>query len=114
MGRPRFHSIHRSVTAMMAAAALIFAMTGQAAAMRPWQKAWGDYDSHNQWHDAGWWLKHRHHWVTVNHPEWTDSYADTYGQIGDSDRLHAWHYGDGSFDRDSTVDDTPNESPKST
>ena len=73
MGRPRIHSIRYHLTAMVVGGALILAMTGQAAAARPWQKAWGDYDNHNQWHDADWWLKNRHHWVTVNHPEWTDN-----------------------------------------
>ncbi len=112
MGRPRLHPIRRTVTAIIAAAALILAMIAPAVATQPWQKSWGDYDSHNQWHDASWWLKHHHHWVTSHHPEWTESYADTYGQIGDSDRLHVWHYGDGSFDRNSTVDELTNESPR--
>jgi len=99
----------------MAAGAISLTMTGQAAAMGPWQKSWGDYDSHNQWHDASWWLQNRHHWVTMYHPEWTEHYAETRGQIGDSDRLHVWHYGDGSFDRNSTgltIDQLTNESPK--
>ena len=113
MGRPRLHPIRHTVTAIIAAGALILALTAPAAAMQPWEKSWGDYDSHNQWHDASWWLKNKHHWVTVHHPEWTENYADTYGQIGDSDRLHVWHYGDGSFDRNSTVDDLTNEFPKS-
>lgn len=113
MGRPRLHPIRHTVTAIAAAGALILALTAPVAAMQPWQKAWGDYDSHNEWHDASWWLKNQHHWVTINHPEWTDNYANTYGQIGDSDRLHVWHYGDGSFDRNSIVDDLANKSPKS-
>jgi len=114
MGRPRLYPIRHAMTALGVTGALILALTAPVAAIQPWQQAWGDYDSHNQWHDASWWLKNRHHWVTVNHPEWTDNYADTYGQIGDSDRLHVWHYGDGSFDRNSAVDDLENESPKST
>lgn len=113
MGRPRFHSVRHFVTAMLAAGTLVLAMTTSAAALRPWQNAWGSYDRNNQWHDAGWWLKNRPHWVIVHHPEWMDNYADTYGRIGDSDRLHAWHYGDGSFDRESTIDERPGESPKS-
>jgi hypothetical protein len=113
MGRPRLDRIRHILAAVVAAGALTLAMKSPAAAMAPWQKAWGDYDSHNQWHDANWWLKNRHHWVTVHHPEWTDNYAATYGRIGDSDRLHVWHYGDGSFDRDSTVDEIMKESSKS-
>ncbi len=112
MGRPRLHPIRRTATAILAAAALILAATAPAAAMLPWQKAWGDYDSHNQWHDASWWLKNQHHWVAVHHPEWTESYADTYGQIGDSDRFHVWHYGDGSFDRNPILDELTIESSK--
>ena len=46
---------------------------------------------------GGW--QNRHAWVTSHHPEWTDNYAATKGQIGDSDRLHQWHYGDGELDR---------------
>lgn len=115
MGRPRIHSMRSAVTAIVAAAAIILTVTGQAGAMQPWQKAWGDYDSHYQWHDAGWWLKNRHHWVTVHHPEWTESYADTVGRIGDSDRLHVWHYGDGGFDHDPngrTTGEITNELPR--
>jgi len=114
MGRPRIYSVRHNRIAIIMCGVLILATAGQAAAMRPWQEAWGDYDSHSQWHDAGWWLKNRHHWVTVNHPEWTDNYANTYGQIGDSDRRHVWHYGDGSFDRESTIDERLGESPKTT
>jgi hypothetical protein len=115
VGRPRLNPIRNTLTAIMAAGAISLTMTGQAAAMGPWQKSWGAYDSHNQWHDASWWLQNRHHWVTVHHPEWTEHYAETRGQIGDSDRLHVWHYGDGSFDRNSTgltIDQLTNESPK--
>jgi hypothetical protein len=85
------------------------------AAATPWQKAWGDYDSHLQWHDAGWWLQNRHAWVTTHHPEWTESYAEFPGQIGDYDRLHVWHYGDGGLDRQSaelTNHELTNESRK--
>ena len=114
MGRPRLHPNSHSVTAIIVAGTLILAMAGPVAAMRSWQTSWGDYDSHNQWHDARWWLKNRHHWVIAHHPEWTDNYADTFGQIGDSDRFHVWHYGDGSFDRNSTVDELETSQPKST
>ncbi len=102
MGRPRLHPIRNTLAAIVAAGAMILTITGQAAAMGPWQTSWGDYDSHDQWHDASWWLHNRHDWVLVHHPEWTESYASTRGQIGDSDRLHVWHYGDGGFDRSST------------
>jgi hypothetical protein len=114
MGRPRLDRIRYVLTAIIAAAGVLtLTMTASAAAMPPWQKAWGDYDNHNQWHDASWWLKNRHHWVTVHHREWTDNYADINGRICDSDRFHAWHYGDGSFDRNSAVDEIANESLKS-
>jgi hypothetical protein len=105
MGRPRLHPILNTLAAIMAAGAIIVttavSMAGSAAAMEPWQKSWGDYDRQNQWHDASWWLENRHHWVTVHHPEWTENYADIFGQIGDSDGRHVWHYGDGGFDRHS-------------
>jgi hypothetical protein len=114
MGRPRLRPIQHTVTAIIATGTLIVATAGPAAAMRPWQKSWGDYDSHHQWHDTGWWLKNHHHWVIAHHPEWTDNYSDTFGQIGDSDRFHVWHYGDGSFDRNSTVDELETSTPKST
>jgi hypothetical protein len=114
MGRPRLHPISQSVAVIIAAASLLLAITGPAAAMKPWQKSWGDYDSQNQWHDASWWLKNKHHWVTIHHPEWTDNYADTFGQIKDTDRFHVWHYGDGSFDRNSTVNELVTTPPKST
>jgi hypothetical protein len=99
MGRPRLHPILNTLAAIMAAGTIIVTIAAPVAAMEPWQKSWGDYDTHHRWHDAGWWLKNRHHWVTVHHPEWTDNYTDTFGRIGDSDRLHVWHYGDGGFDR---------------
>jgi hypothetical protein len=69
------------------------------AAAAPWQKAWGDYDTNQQWHNASWWLQNQHEWVIANHPEWTENYAGTSGQIGDSDRFHGRHYGDGGTDR---------------
>jgi len=100
MGRPRFRSIRNTVTASAAAGAMILMLAAPApASARPWQQAWGDYDSHQQWHDASWWLENQHDWVTSHHPEWTDNYAATRGQIGDTDRFHVWHYGDGGFDR---------------
>ena len=101
MGRPRFRPVRNTLAAIVATGAMILMVAAPAAAT-PWQKAWGDYDSHQQWHDANWWLQNRHDWVIVHHPEWTDNYASTRGQIGDSDRLHVWHYGDGGFDRGST------------
>ena len=73
------------------------------AAATPWQKAWGDYASPQQWHDANWWLQNRHDWVTAHLPEWTENYGRTRGKIGDYDRLHVWHYGDGGFDRRSNT-----------
>jgi len=112
MGRPRFHPIRRVATAIVATATLMLSMTAPAAAMLPWQKASGDYDRYTQWHDASWWLKNRRHWVTVQHPKWTESYADISGQVGDPDRFHVWHYGDGSFDCNSTIDELTIESPK--
>ena len=98
MGRPRLHRIRNTLAAIALTGAMILIVAAPAAA-RPWQKAWGDYDSHQQWHDAGWWLQNQHGWVTSHHPEWTENYASTSGQIGDSDRYHVRHYGDGGLDR---------------
>jgi hypothetical protein len=98
MGRPRFHPI-RSTLAAIAVAGAMFLTFAAPAAATPWQKSWGDYDNQQQWHNASWWLKNRHDWVTLNHPEWTENYAKTRGQIGDSDRFHGRHYGDGGTDR---------------
>ena len=98
MGRPRFHPI-RSTLAAIAVAGAMFLTFAAPAAATPWQKSWGDYDNQQQWHNASWWLKNRHDWVALNHPEWTENYAKTRGQIGDSDRFHGRHYGDGGTDR---------------
>jgi hypothetical protein len=98
MGRPRFHPIRNALAALTVAGAMLLMVAAPAAAT-PWQKAWGDYDNSQQWHDASWWLKNRHDWVTSHHPEWTESYAGIRGQIGDSDRFHGRHYGDGGTDR---------------
>jgi hypothetical protein len=98
MGRPRFHPTRNALAAMVVAAATSFAIAVPAGAT-PWQKAWGDYDNSQHWHDAGWWLENRPDWVTSHHPEWTENYATTRGQIGDSDGLHVRHYGDGGLDR---------------
>ena len=114
MGRPRFHPIRNTLAAITVAGAMILTVAAPAAAT-PWQKAWGDYDSHQQWHDASWWLQNRHDWVTSHHPEWTENYAATRGQIGDSDRFHVWHYGDGGTDRRSNaaaIDAAKNEARK--
>lgn len=102
MGRPRFHLIRTTLTAIIVAGAMIPTIAASVSAT-PWQKSWGDYDGHDQWHDASWWLQNRHNWVTVHHPEWTEKYADTFGRIGDYDRRHMWYYGDGGFDRHSTA-----------
>ena len=102
MGRPRFQSIRNTLTAIMVVGVMILTIAAPAAAT-PWQKSWGDYDRHQQWHDANWWLQNRHDWVTSHHPEWTENYAGTRGQIGDSDQFHVWHYGDGGFDRHSNA-----------
>ncbi|MGB0059506.1 hypothetical protein [Candidatus Binatus sp.] len=77
---------------------MLLTVAGPCAAA-PWQQAWGDFDRQQQWHDAGWWLHNQHTWVVSHHPEWTENYAATRGQIGDSDRFHARHYGDGGTDR---------------
>ncbi|MGA6973642.1 MAG: hypothetical protein WBY93_18590 [Candidatus Binatus sp.] len=98
MGQPRFHPMRNALAALTVAAAMTLTFAAPVAAA-PWQKAWGDYDNAQQWHDAGWWLKNQHGWVTSHHPEWTENYASTRGQIGDSDRMHARHYGDGGLDR---------------
>ncbi|MGO9563621.1 MAG: hypothetical protein ACLPPV_13290 [Candidatus Korobacteraceae bacterium] len=113
MERPRFHPIRNTLAAITVAGAMILTVAAPAAAT-PWQKAWGDYDSHRQWHDASWWLQNRHDWVTSHHPEWTENYAATRGQIGDSDRFHLWHYGDGGSDRATAaaIDAAKNEARK--
>ena len=98
MGRPRFHSFRNTFAALTVAGAVCLAASAPAFAA-PWQHAWGDYDSHQQWHDAGWWLQNQHGWVVSHHPEWTENYAATRGRIGDSDSMHVRHYGDGGFDR---------------
>ena len=98
MGRPRFHSFRNTFAALTVAGAVCLGASAPAFAT-PWQHAWGDYDSQQQWHDAGWWLQNRHDWVISHHPEWTENYAATRGQIGDSDSMHARHYGDGGYDR---------------
>ena len=98
MGRPRLHPIRTTLAALTVAGAMLLTVVAPAAAA-PWQKAWGDYDTSQQWHSASWWLQNQHEWVIANHPEWTDNYAATRGQIGDSDRFHGRHYGDGGTDR---------------
>lgn len=98
MGRPRFHPIRNTLAAITITGAMLLTVAGPCAAA-PWQQAWGDYDQQQQWHDAGWWLHNQHTWVVSHHPEWTEDYAATRGQIGDSDRFHARHYGDGGTDR---------------
>ena len=98
MGRPRFHPMSNALAALTVAAAMTLSFAAPVAAA-PWQKAWGDYDNAQQWHDAGWWLQNQHEWVISHHPEWTENYAATRGQIGDSDSMHARHYGDGGLDR---------------
>jgi hypothetical protein len=85
--------------AAISVAGAMFLTVAAPASAAPWQKAWGDYDTNQQWHNASWWLQNQHEWVTSHHPEWTDNYAATRGQIGDSDRFHGRHYGDGGTDR---------------
>ena len=110
MGRPRFHPVGKTLAAIAVLGAMIMTVAAPAAAT-PWQKTRGDYDSDQQWHDANWWMQNQHDWVIVLPPEWTEDYAETPGQIGDSGRLHAWHYGDGGFDRRSNA--VPTSSAKS-
>jgi hypothetical protein len=98
MGRPRFHLFKNSAAAIAVAGAMLLTFAAPCAAS-PWQKSWGDYDKQQKWHDASWWLQHQHGWVISHHPEWTENYASTRGQIGDSDRFHGRHYGDGGTDR---------------
>jgi hypothetical protein len=102
MGRPRFHPIRNGLAAITVAGAMLLTFAAPAAAT-PWQKSWGDYDNQEQWHDASWWLRNQHDWVISHHPEWTENYAATRGQIGDSDRFHGRHYGDGGSDRRNAV-----------
>ncbi|MGC1400109.1 MAG: hypothetical protein WA827_16285 [Candidatus Binatus sp.] len=102
MGRPRFHPMRNGLAAIGVAGAMLLSVAAPAAAA-PWQQAWGDYDKQQQWHDASWWLQNQHEWVVSHHPEWTDNYAATPGQIGDSDRFHGRHYGDGGTDRTDAV-----------
>jgi hypothetical protein len=102
MGRTRFRPARNTLAAIAVVCAMITTVAVPAAAT-PWQKAWGDYDSHQQWHDADWWMQNQHAWVIKHHPEWTENYAGTRGKIGDYDRLHVWHYGDGGFDRRSNA-----------
>ena len=98
MGRPRFQPIRKTLTAIVAVGAMTLLIAAPVAA-KPWQKAWGDYDTHQQWHDANWWMQNQPNWVSSHHPEWTENYAAMKGQIGDSDRFHGRHYGDGGLDR---------------
>jgi hypothetical protein len=98
MGRPHFHPIRNTLAAITVAGAMFLTFAAPAAAA-PWQKSWGDYDNQQQWHDASWWLQNWPDWVISNHPEWTENYAATRGQIGDCDRFHGRHYGDGGSDR---------------
>src|SRR5580692_3861537 len=98
MGRPRLHPIRNTLAAITIVGAMLLTFAAPASAT-PWQKSWGDYDSQQRWHDASWWLHNQHGWVISHHPEWTENYAATRGQIGDSDSMHARHYGDGGFDR---------------
>lgn len=98
MGRPRFHPIRNTLTALSLAGAMLLIVAAPASAIS-WQKSWGDYDNQQQWHGASWWLQNQHKWVIAHHPEWTENYAGTRGQIGDSDRFHGRHYGDGETDR---------------
>jgi len=98
MGRPRFYPIRNTLAAFAVTGAMLFSIAAPCAAAS-WQKSWGDYDKQQQWHDASWWLQNRPDWVISHHPEWTESYALTEGQIGDSDSLHGRHYGDGGTDR---------------
>jgi hypothetical protein len=99
MARARLHSIRNTLTAIVASAAIVLTMAVPAGATEPWQKSWGDYDSSDQWHNASWWLQNQHDWVAIHHPEWTESYAGIFGRIGDYDRLHVCHFGDGALDR---------------
>ena len=96
MGRRCLHSI-RSILAVIAGA-MVLTVAAQAAAP-PWRKAWRDYDSHQQSHDANWWMQNRHDCVIGHHPERTEDYSGTRGQTGDSDQLHLWYHRDGGFDR---------------
>jgi hypothetical protein len=98
MGRPRLHPIRNTLAAITIVGAMLLTFAAPALAT-PWQKSWGDYDSQQQWHDASWWLHNQHDWVVSHHPEWTENYAATRGQIGDNDRFHGRHYGDGGSDR---------------
>jgi hypothetical protein len=98
MGRPRCYPIRNTLAALSVAGAMLLTFAAPCGAT-PWQKSWGDYDNQQQWHDAGWWLQNRHDWVASHHPEWTESYAAIRGEIGDSDRFHGRHYGDGGSDR---------------
>jgi len=102
MGRPRFRPIRNTLAAIALVGAMILTLAAPVAAT-PWQRASGDYDSHQQWHDANCGLQNRHDWVTAQHPEWTENYGKTCGPIGDSDRMNVWHYGDGGFDRSNAV-----------
>jgi len=98
MGRPRLHPIRNTLAAITIVGAMLLTFAAPASAT-PWQKSWGDYDSQQQWHDASWWLHNQHDWVISHHPEWTENYTATRGQIGDCDRFHGRHYGDGGSDR---------------
>jgi hypothetical protein len=113
MGRPRFRPIRNALAAITVVGAMILTIAAPAAAT-PWQKAWNDDESHQQWHDASWWTQNRHDWVITHHPESSEDYSGMRGQIGDSDRLHVWHYGAGGFDRRSNAVPTSsamNETP---
>jgi hypothetical protein len=115
MGRPLSHPIRSTVATIVAAGAMLLTVAAPAAATGPWQKSWCDYDFHDARHDQSWSQQDRDERVAVRHSECTQNEVETFGSVSKYERLNAWHYGDGSFDRDSTGPTTielTNESPK--
>jgi len=103
MKRFRFQAIRNTLAAITVAGGMILTAAAPAAppaAATPWRKARGDYDGQQKWHDANRWMQNQQDWVIVHRPELPEKYFGTHDRrIGDSDRLDAWHYGDGGFDR---------------
>jgi hypothetical protein len=113
MGQLRRHPIRNTLAA--AAGALILTMTGQAAAAGSSQNSRDDYYNQNQLLDTDCLVKNQRGWVRCITRDGPENYRETSGRIGDYDRMQAWPYGAGGFDRNSagpTTDEPTDASPK--